>query len=228
MALKRPIADWWFEDRTNPMLSVGSDEVRALIKLCIKCVKILKSHELLSVSSIILSDVWVSNDRTGKNIRRVEKEDGLFLDVNSFEVLDLENLIFQKISNEQKTKNNYVYPLFFEILGKGVIINNLGEKQEFDNVISLTARFKESLVVDISTYTTAWLPYTLSGLPQKKLFNYNSHRLNSALQEIEVTLGLEPTYDEISDFCCINRYELDNFRDIDGEIIAVDITGNFL
>ncbi|MBA4496437.1 hypothetical protein ACFO25_16905 [Paenactinomyces guangxiensis] len=226
--LERPIADWWFEDRTELISFVGPEQVSSLINMCEKCISILKRYELLSPSKILLPGPWKFNDNVGGQVKRrqVQKAD-VSIEYPGHNENELATYVLDRLNSEQGA-TGYVYPSFIQIVGEGKIINNDGVKQGFENVVSIEAWFTEALVVDVITYSTAWLPNTLAGVPQQQIFEFNSHRLEKALNEIEAALGVEAITDEVSDFCRIDGYRLDNFRDVDGDVVPVDETGRFM
>jgi hypothetical protein len=226
MVLDRPIADWWFEDRTNLISCVGSEQVISLIKMCEKCISILERFELLSLSRVLFSDTWILNDVSNESAKRVVKKE-FSLEYKADGIEKFGGLALDKITSMQ-VGEGYLYPSLIKFVGTGVLKNEYGVKQEFENVIIIEAQFTEALVVDVITHSTAWLPFTLKGMSQAKVYEYNSPRLKCSLEEIEAALGIKPVYDKVGDFCSVKGYELDNFRDIDGVLIPVDETGRIM
>ncbi|MGX9708459.1 hypothetical protein [Laceyella tengchongensis] len=226
--LDLPVADWWFEDRSELISFVGPEEMCKLIHLCEKCISILKRYELLAPSKILLSKPWLFNENVGEQVklRRVQKAD-ISIDYPSHDENELATYFLYCLKKEQGA-TGYVYPSYIRFVGEGKLINQEGVKQGFKNVVSIEAMFAGALVVDVITYSTAWLPHTLAGEPQQEIYEWNAPRLEKALYEIEAALGVEAIIDDVNDFCHINGYRLVNFRDADGEAIPVDETGQFI
>jgi hypothetical protein len=226
--LDLPVADWWFEDRTKLISFVGPEEMCKLIHLCEKCISILKRHELLSPSKILLSKTWLFNENVGEQVklRRVQKAD-IPIDYPSHNENGLATFFLDWLKKEQST-TGYVYPCSIQFVGEGKLINQDGVKQGFKNVVSIEAQITDALIVDVITYSTAWLPYTLAGEPQQEIYEWNAPRLEKALYEIEAALGVEPIIDDVNEFCHINGYRLDNVRDDDGEVIPIDEKGRII
>ncbi|SMP22678.1 hypothetical protein SAMN06265361_10492 [Laceyella tengchongensis] len=226
--LDLPVADWWFEDRTKITTFVEPERMRSLIDMCEKSISILKRYELLSPSKIILSENWIFNEKVGEQVkqRRVQEGD-ISIDYPSLNENELATYFLDWLKKEQGA-TGYVYPCSIQFVGEGTLINQDGVKQGFQNVVSIEARFTEALVVDVITYSTAWLPNTLAGEPQQEIYEWNAPRLEKALYEIEAALGVEPIIDDANEFCHINGYRLDNARDIDGEVIPIDEKGRII
>ncbi|UWE03299.1 hypothetical protein [Laceyella sacchari] len=226
--LDRPIAHWWLEDRTKIETFVEPGRMRSLIDMCEKCISILKRYELLSPSKILLSNRWLFNEKVGEQVKwqLIQKGD-ILIDYPSYNENELATYFLDWLKKEQGA-TGYVYPCFIQIIGEGKLINQDGVKQGFKNVVSIEARFTEALVVDVITYSTAWLPNTLAGEPQQEIYKWNAPRLEKALYEIEAALGVEPIIDDANEFCLINGYRLDNARDIDGEVIPIDEKGRII
>jgi hypothetical protein len=226
--LDRTIAHWWFEDWSEITNFVGPERMRSLIDMCEKSISILKRYELLSPSKILLSNRWVFNEKVGDQVkrRRVQKGD-ISIDYPSHNENELATYFLDWLKKEQGA-TGYVYPCSLQFVGEGKLINQDGVKQGFENVVIIEAMFAGALVVDVITYSTAWLPNTLAGEPQQEIYEWNALRLEKALYEIEAALGAEAIIDDVSEFCRINGYRLDNFRDADGEAIPVDETGQFI
>ncbi|AUS09940.1 hypothetical protein C1X05_14640 [Laceyella sacchari] len=226
--LDLPVADWWFEDETEITDFVGPERVRSLINMCEKCISILKRYELLSPSKILLSKNWIFNENVGEQVkwRRVQKAD-ISIDYPSHNENELATYFLDWLKKEQGA-TGYVYPCSLQFVGEGKLINKDGVKQGFENVVSIKAMFIGALIVDVITYSTAWLPYTLAGEPQQEIYEWNAPRLEKALYEIEAALGVEPIIDDANEFCHINGYRLDNARDIDGEVIPIDEKGRII
>jgi hypothetical protein len=226
--LDLPVADWWFEDRTELISFVGPEEMCKLIHLCEKCISILKRYELLSPSKILLSEPWLFNENVGEQLklRRVQKAD-ISIDYPSHNENELATYFLHCLKKEPGA-TGYVYPSYIRFIGEGKLINQDGVKQGFENVVSIEAQITDALIIDVITYSMAWLPYTLAGEPQQEIFEWNAPRLEKALYEIEAVLGVEPIIDDANEFCHINGYRLDNARDIDGEVIQIDEQGRII
>jgi hypothetical protein len=175
-----------------------------------------------------LSENWIFNEKVGDQVkrRRVQKGD-ISIDYPSLNENELATYFLDWLKKEQGV-TGYVFPRSFQFIGEGKLINQDGVKQGFENVVSIEARFTEALVVEVITYSTAWLPHTLAGEPQQEICELNAPRLEKALYEIEAALGVEPIIDDANEFCHINGYRLDNARDIDGEVIPIDEKGRII
>ena len=222
MVLKNPIADWWFEDRSEVITIVDKGSFNKLLNMTQKCTDILVDHLLFRPTKVVFSERWlIANGSVIEGVTKTE----LSITVNS------ERTLYSDILNYVKSVQSgdgFIYPSSFQVLGSGVVLESESNKVEVYNLVSLEAQFTEVPVVDVITCNDIWLPYSLSGEKQEYGSSLNAPRLEAALKEVELELGVEAVTDDISDYCRINGYKLDNLRDIDGNPLRVDEDGRIL
>ena len=218
---KRPLADWWFE--TESVSSIGIEEFARLLAMCEKCLSILASQRLLMPTDIILSNVWIYYNELGECADSItSQETNVEFPANGSKTLT--ELLLAHVLSKQPEKG-FVYPAHFEVRGKGIIIDGFGNNVIVPDVTRIEARFMGGAVVDVSTRNYAWLPFSLSAEPQEEVYRNNAPRLENALREIEVALGVKGYAENHTEYCRINGYKLDNFGDEDGPFAVGELGG---
>ena len=81
--------------------------------------------------------------------------------------------------------------------------------------------------VEIQTFVDVWMPHDLAGKPQVSTHRANAPRLRGALEAI-AGLGLDPQFDDATDYAAQDGYELANLTDGDGEPADVLATRQLL
>ena len=213
------VADWWFEDRRKSVSPTSRKELIDLIKMCQSTVEILEAYNLLQPSKAIFSG-WLCSEYNHKNTYRVEKPN-ITIDIpkhlNAQSLLNCCDLVLPQLERD----NFFLYPIDLEILGTGIIIDADGKEKELPNVTWISGKTLDAHIVDVLTQSDAWLPYTLLGEPQPKVWNYNAPRLEKALQEIQECLKVIPVIDTHGEYAIIEGFQLKNLTDIDGEVIKI-------
>lgn len=218
---KKRIANWWFESALVPAVSV--EEFSGLLAMCERCLSALARYQLLTPANITLSGVWTHYNELGEHSAPI-KNDEVDIEFPNDGSKTLTALLLPYVLSRQLEKG-FVYPASFEVRGNGIVIDKFGSNVTVADVTSIEAQFFGGAVVDVSTRNYAWLPYTLSAEPQEEVYRYNAPRLENALKEIEIALGVKPSIDDHSGYCRINGYRLDNFGDEDGPFAVGELGG---
>jgi hypothetical protein len=219
-----PVADWWYETARVP--AIGVEAFTDLLAMCEKCLSILARYQLLMPTNIILSSTWEHYNELGKHSGTIDK-DKINIEFPDDGSKTLTDLVLPCVLRNQLEKG-FTCPDSFEVRGKGVILDGFGSKVTVPDVVSVESEFFGGAVVDVLTNNDAWLPYSLRAEPQDGVYRNNAPRLEGALKEIEVALGVKGYAEDHSDYCRINGYTLDNFRDPEDMPMAVGLSGRIL
>jgi hypothetical protein len=225
MVLNKPVADWWFEDRSKLFDTINSEDFKSLLEMLQKSVNILKFYNLLIPSKCVLSDRWLFySDENIEGIQKTQKN----IDLTNIQCESISDVIMSNVLAEQE-KTGFLCPSL-SILGVGELIDEKSDAMhKFSNLVSIEACFIGARIIDVITNSTVWLPYSLDGKSRNDFYEKNAGRLESALKDIEKALNTEAITDTYSDYCCINGYLLDNFRsDYDDTIIGVTEDGHVM
>jgi hypothetical protein len=125
------------------------------------------------------------------------------------------------ILDQLEQHRSFLYPIEVYVLGKGIVLDDMGQECEQPDVTFLWGKTLDAHIVDVCTQSDAWLPYDFLAKPQFKVYEQNAPRLENALQEIQEYFGITPYSDTCSDYAVIERYRLNNLVDIDNEVLQV-------
>jgi hypothetical protein len=224
--LKKPTAHWVFELDSDALNRVGSAELAYLEKFLSKlqqCVVIFRQSELFIPSRVALLQ-WI-------DIKGEEKidlgKDVEYVDVECGADIRLDNLIIEKIMCHQYPERA-IRPADIEVHGWTRLVGVDGSAQKIANIVSVNGLFMGGGVIDIRVFGDVWLPFSLDGKSRNASYEKNANMLEMALNEVERSFGVEPIFDDASDFCRIDGYRLENFMGEDGNIIGVDKLGRVL
>lgn len=213
------IADWWFEDRRHLVIPKSHLELHQLFSMCQNVIEILEHYQLLYPSQILFSG-WLQYNSEQDSFTRVQQPD-IIINLNHGNYSNSFLTNCERIIDQLANKPHFLYPIDVEITGKGVILDAHKKPQEFPDVIWLLAKTLDAHIVDVNTQSDAWLPYSLLGEPQTKIWEYNAPRLQAALEEISIKLGVEPVTDSHSEYAIIEGLSLINHTDAYDQIIPV-------
>ncbi|WP_028973185.1 hypothetical protein [Spirochaeta cellobiosiphila] len=214
-----PVADWWFEGEIIKDLFFSKEDCLTLIdKLC-NAVDILLTANLLYPNQINISG-WASYDPNKRKLTRQNKKDEIILISSS----NVREELFSVFHPDDASP--FLYPLEIEICGEGILYNKNSKPIVWSDPISVCGQTIVQHVVDVITYSYAWLPYDLKGNRQTEIYNLNAPRLEEALNQIQAQTGFHLIDESNSEYAVIDNYKLFNHRDADGEIITFKIREN--
>ena len=219
MVVSEVVADWYFEDRSKLILSRTYADLRRLVMKSSECVAVLQDHGLLFPHKVVFSSGRYKYDNNNKFTRMVDKTE-LVIDVEKTIVGDLPATIFSVVEAEQ-IEDGFLCPVSISVIGVGDILTSNGQVIQEENVVQLDLLLTDAYVINVLTYSDAWLKFDLKGVSQEIVWLRNAPRLESALLEIEKCIGVKATIDKYSWAVKYDQYRLENIRDDDGELLSV-------
>lgn len=112
------------------------------------------------------------------------------------------------------------YPPFMYVFGQGTVDLPDGTTRE-EELLSISVAPADGLSVGLATRSDVWLPFDLHARPQQQLADRNAARLEHALQELGVLLGVPPWPGGVTKYAVTEGLRPENHRDIDGDVLPV-------
>ncbi len=218
------IANWFFEDRRRFVSRKNPSEVYCLLEMLQSVAEILEAHQLLQVSTIVLSG-WLDYDSKTDSLFRKDRSD-MTISIPK-ESRDRSLLDYCKQALDRLPY--FLYPIDVEFLGSGIVFDADGIECELPNVTWVSGRTENVHFIEVYTQSDAWLPYTLLGESQMEVWINNAKRLRAALQEIQNSLGIQAYTDGYTRYAvCDEDFTLTNLTSGDDEIVPInEVFSNF-
>ena len=218
--LKRAIAGWWFEDRTSLLLEITHKDLYCQLLTLVSCLEVARHERLLLSGKIIFSDSW----RTGGVATRYKTQpDKVEFDIKNTASENLSSIISSITIHS--LEGEVFFPSCITAMGSGEIDTG-SDPLQTPNLVEIKSFFIDTPIIEVNTYCEIWLPYSLDGRQKNPLHKINAERLATLLSKIERITQGQPIYDEVSDYCLINKYHLENMTGDDAnDIIGIDERG---
>lgn len=107
----------------------------------------------------------------------------------------------------------------------GIIIEESGEFLQEDLFQLGISAFADFVAIDLATFSDAWMPYDLKGIPQPVVHTKNAPRLAAALRELAVVVASETDPEGPTYFGKPTEIGVDNYFEDDGS--PSDVWGRF-
>ncbi len=211
-----PIAYWWFENSNSPLGKIDKVCIDRLVNYLDIAVETLSYERMFIPQKIEFFERWIQYPINENNRGQVYAETRKATSFIFERAFTLQEVLWDKV--HINNDGNFMWPGIVTITGSTALYDSLGRELIVNGVLTVKAFLSESIVIEVETFSDAWLPKTLLCEQHNSDWRKNSDRLENALQKLEAKLGLELVQDddERNDHAKIENYRLDNNRDVEG------------
>ncbi len=206
------IAEWHYDFFEAGMGSISifdpKDQIKKKnrIEVLTSILSILAKHSLFDLAKITVEGV----------INPEKNKAGKFFSINGgINFQNLEELIQANAAAKFKEK---FFARSISLFGNSSILSEQGKETIYEGVFLIQFTFFD---IRIITDCDAWLPYDINAKEQSNIYQLNAPRLKAALEEIEATTNIEPTW-ENTKYAIVDKYTIKNYEDELGN--AIDVT----
>jgi hypothetical protein len=215
------VGSWWFEDRSRSVRPHTLTELQELLRMCRIAAQILDRHGLLQPTTIELVG-WTRFEPATGTLSRADRPDLVLSVPRGIGAGGIVEVVETALEQLQP----FLYPVDIEVKGTGVVLDAAARSHVLPDITWLAAKTLDAHVMEVGTQSDAWLPYTLSGVPQRQVWQHNAPRLEAALREIQAALGVAPVAPSHTTHAVIDGLRLSNHVDVDGDVIATCAEGD--
>jgi len=219
-----PIGRWWFEAPSRDASRRARADLDVQLALCRLAAEALEAHGVMTPTSAVLGR-WLRVDADGKQALVREAPPERVHLVGEGGAVPLFAAIASTLDRLERERS-FLYPAEIRLSGATHVVDRRGVEQSLEGALQIDGVVIHARAVGVTTWTDAWLPWSLDGEPQHAAAQANGARLAAALREIAASVGTTANDAASTPFARCTDFALETVRDASGEPFPMNVAAD--